>query len=311
MLKYIKNAYYILKPVIPRPTQISLRRLIIKYQRKKYNDIWPINPDSRNNYFTSWNGWPNGKKFGLILTHDVEKQNGHDKCQKLMNLERDFGFRSSFNFVPERYKVSNRLLEKLKNNGFEIGVHGLNHDGRLFNSYQIFCRRAEKINSYLKKWGAVGFRSPAMHHNLEWISKLNIKYDLSTFDTDPFEPQPTGVNTIFPFIVENKNGRYVELPYTVPQDFTLFVIMMEKSIDIWKKKIDWISKNKGMVLINTHPDYINFNSTKSKKFEYSSELYINFLEYIKNEYKGSYWHGLPCELAEYINNNKLSTKYAE
>jgi len=25
-----------------------------------------------------------------------------------------------------------------------------------------------------------------MHHNLEWIGELNVKYDLSTFDTDPF-----------------------------------------------------------------------------------------------------------------------------
>jgi len=47
----------------------------------------------------------------------------------------------------------------------------------------------------------VGFRAPAMHDNLEWISELNLEYDLSTFDTDPFEPQSDGVGTIFPFKV--------------------------------------------------------------------------------------------------------------
>ena len=34
---------------------------------------------------------------------------------------------------------------------------------------------------------------------------LNIAYDASTFDTDPFEPQPDGVNTIFPFWVPRRS----------------------------------------------------------------------------------------------------------
>ena len=70
-----------------------------------------------------------------------------------------------------------------------------------------------------------------MHHNLEWIGKLDIEYDLSTFDTDPFEPQPDGVGTIFPFWVERKDGRsgYVEMPYSLVQDFTLFLLMKEES----------------------------------------------------------------------------------
>ena len=70
-----------------------------------------------------------------------------------------------------------------------------------------------------------------MHHDLDLIGALDIQYDLSTFDTDPFEPQPDGVGTIFPFWVDNKrnkNGGYVELPYTLPQDFTPFILMREK-----------------------------------------------------------------------------------
>ena len=80
-----------------------------------------------------------------------------------------------------------------------------------------------------------------MLRNLDWIHDLNIEYDLSTFDTDPFEPQPEGTGTIFPFMVKNSvNGAtYVELPYTLPQDSSLFVIMREKTIDIWKKKLDY------------------------------------------------------------------------
>jgi hypothetical protein len=40
-----------------------------------------------------------------------------------------------------------------------------------------------------------------MLRNLDWLGDLNIQYDGSTFDTDPFEPQPDGAGTIFPFWV--------------------------------------------------------------------------------------------------------------
>ena len=75
-----------------------------------------------------------------------------------------------------------------------------------------------RINEHLK-WGAAGFRSGCMLRRLEWIEELNIKYDASTFDTDPFEPQPDGVGQIFPFWLAGSNGRpgFVELPYTLAQ----------------------------------------------------------------------------------------------
>ena len=45
-----------------------------------------------------------------------------------------------------------------------------------------------------------------MQHNLQWLHALNAEYDSSTFDTDPFEPEPDGVGTIFPFWVPGPNG---------------------------------------------------------------------------------------------------------
>ena len=61
----------------------------------------------------------------------------------------------------------------------------------------------------MREWNAVGFRSGFMHHNLDWLHDLEVSYDSSTFDTDPFEPQPDGANTIFPFWVPGPNGGYV------------------------------------------------------------------------------------------------------
>ncbi len=130
------------------------------------------------------------------------------------------------------------------------------HDGKLYQSEKIFRKRAQNINGYIKDWNAVGFRSPAAHHNLDWTHYLNIEYDSSTFDTDPFEPQSDGSGTIFPFWVKGNSSQkgYVELPYTLSQDFSLFILMKEDNIDIWKKKLDWIAERGGMALLDVHPD---------------------------------------------------------
>ena len=267
------------------------------YQRWKYAFCWPIDLYSSSPP-EKWPGWPDKKKFAFVLTHDVDTERGYAKVKKLMGLEQRMGFSSSFNFVPERYNVSASLRSTLTERGFEVGIHGLVHDGKLYESEKIFDERAFRINKYINDWGISGFRSPAMHHKLEWIQKLQIKYDASTFDTDPFEPQSDGVRTIFPFWVNrdpSKRG-YLELPYTLPQDFTLFILMKEKNIDIWIKKLDWLADKGGMALINTHPDYMSFTRKSNGIEDYPVKYYEEFLDYAKTRHEGQYWHALPEEI---------------
>ena len=276
----------------------------MRKQMVKYKNIWPIFPGSEKKP-SGWKGWPDEKKIAFVLTHDVELQGGHDKCRRLLDIEKGLGFKSSFNFVPERYSVSEELRKYIADNGFEVGVHGLNHDGKLFSNKKTFDSRVEKINEYLKEWNALGFRAPAMHHNLDWIQQLNVEYDLSTFDTDPFEPQSDGVGTIFPFIVtKNEDDGYVELPYTLVQDFTVFILMNENNLNIWKDKTKWIVNNGGMVLVNVHPDYISFNNSTKRKEEFSVDIYVEFLKHIKSEYQNKYWQALPREVAAYVKQMK-------
>jgi hypothetical protein len=301
MKSLLRKLFYFLKPLIPRRFQLSLRRSLVLKQKEKYSEVWPI-LKSAYKPPVNWKSWPNDKDFAFVLTHDVELRNGHDKCIQLMEVEKKLGFKSSFNFVPERYKVDRELRDTLVNSGFEVGVHGLNHDGKLFQNKKIFDERAKKINSYLKDWNAVGFRAPAMHHNLDWIAELNLEYDLSTFDTDPFEPQSDGVGNIFPFWFENSKepGRgYIELPYTLVQDFTLLVLMGEENADIWKLKLDWIAEKEGMALLNVHPDYIDFSNSNNVFEKFPVSIYEDFLFYIKSKYDGKYWNALPREIAAY------------
>lgn len=335
----LNRVFYIVKPFIHRSIQIGVRRQIARYKRRKYAHVWPIDPRAGNEP-RNWSGWPEGKKFALALSHDVDTGKGYMNVLKLAELEERMGFRSCFNFVPERYgKISKDLLDELRRRGFGVGVHGLKHDGRLFWSKKAFERNAVRINRYLSDWETRGFSSPSMHRNLDWMTAMSIEYSISTFDTDPFEPQPRGTGTIFPFVVYQRSAdassspssllasqlsssgasqpagqpiqssvvspqsselrSFVELPYTLPQDSTLFVILREKTIDIWKKKLDWIAGKSGMVLVNTHPDYMNCGGGVCTGEEYPIAFYEQFLGYVKSRHGGDYWLALPEEIARF------------
>jgi predicted glycosyltransferase/peptidoglycan/xylan/chitin deacetylase (PgdA/CDA1 family) len=299
-----KSDYYFLKSVIPRRLQIAIRQELIRRKLPLVKDVWPID-EAAGKPPDGWKGWPDGKKFALVLTHDVETEKGVKNCRLLMDTEERFGFRSSFGFVAKDYDVPQQLLKDIEHRGFELCVHGLYHDKNPFRSKEDFYRQASEINRYIAEWGAVGFRSPSMYHDLELVRDLNIDYDASTFDTDPFEPQPDGVGTIFPFWVGGNAHQkgYVELPYTLPQDFLLFILMREQNIDIWKKKLDWIAKHGGMALVITHSDYMNFENKDSSYKEFPVRYYEDFLEYIKSRYKDQYWHVLPKKMARFWASN--------
>jgi len=315
--------YYGLKPFVPRSIRLGIRRWFATRKRKEVRDIWPIVPASERRP-ADWLGWPDGKQFALVLTHDVEGNAGLRKCRELMRLEQDLGFCSSFNFIPEGdYKVPPDLRDELESNGFEVGIHDLNHDGRLFLSRREFSRKAARINRYLRDWNAAGFRSGFMLHKLDWLHELNIQYDASTFDTDPFEPQPEGRHTIFPFWVPatvpqkpegNSSGAihspcstfgrlrtgYVELPYTLPQDFTLFLLLREQTPNIWLQKIDWIAEHGGMALVNVHPDYLCLDGATPESMEYPATHYKALLDYVRKRYEGVFWNTTPREVARFF-----------
>jgi hypothetical protein len=306
MVHNILKAYYQIKPIIPRRVQLAARRARACVKLRTHADVWPIDAKAAEPP-SDWKGWPDGKRFAFVITHDIDTSKGQENCRILAELEREMGFVGSYNFVPERYPVREDLRDYLTGKGLEVGVHGLNHDGKYYNSRKIFEGRARKINQYIKDWVSVGFRSPSMLHNLDWIHSLDIKYDSSTFDTDPFEPQPDGVGTIFPFWVPSRNGSegYVEIPYTLPQDFTLFVLLRQKNIDIWKRKLDWIASKGGMALMLIHPDYINCGKGRDGSEKYPLRFYYDFLQYVRDTYKGQYYHALPRELARFWKENHL------
>lgn len=278
-----------------------MRRIRARRILKDCADVWPIR-ESAAQPPSNWPGWPEQRQFALVLTHDVETKRGLDQVQPLAEIEMRHGFRSSFNFIPEGpYAVPDRLRAWLVEHGFEVGVHDLHHDGKLYASRARFYRHAARINHYLQEWNACGFRAGFMLHQAGWLHDLNILYDMSTFDTDPFEPQPEGVNTIFPYWVPSQYGcGYAQLPYTLPQDSTLFLLLRHLDIAVWKQKCAWIVQHGGMMLLNVHPDYLNFPGTHSVPSAFDADHYARFLAYLKSAFEQSYWHVLPRDIANFV-----------
>ncbi len=232
--------------------------------------------------------WPRGKRFALVLTHDVEAAPGQRFVGSVADLEEKHGFRSCFNFVAADYAVDRSLLADLQQRGFEVGVHGLKHDGSLFSSRAEFDKQVLRINECLRAWNAVGFRAPMTHRNPAWMQSLEIEYDSSFFDTDPYEPIPGGTMSIWPF----QMGHFIELPYTLAQDHTLMNTLGARSPRLWLEKVEFIRQYWGMALVNVHPDYM-------RRPAYLA-VYEDFLRQM--QHMEDYWHALPRDVARWWRN---------
>jgi hypothetical protein len=290
--------FYLLKPLIPRRVQIQLRRRLVARQRRASSRTWPIDPAAA--HVENWSGWPEQKKFAVILTHDVDTPKGYDRCTQLAELEQHLGFRSSFYFVPKRYNVAPELRECLVNGGFEVGVHGLYHDGRLYESREMFRERVEHINQYLKEWQAVGFRSPSMHHNLEWLHDLEVEYDASTFDTDPFEPQSDASGQSSPSgSMGGQPGGDTWNCRTRCPGFHPLCPDAEQD-DRHLETETRLDRESGRDGAGPHASGLHvFWQVGGKTRRISIRLYEDLLRYIKDQYRDEYWHALPKDVARF------------
>jgi peptidoglycan/xylan/chitin deacetylase (PgdA/CDA1 family) len=297
--------YYRIKPFLPRQLQIAARRLRARRIRRRHESggafpSWPIEPvlvDRRQaelrELLRSTGGdpvpllglWPEGHRFAFVLTHDVEGPRGLASIERLLEVERRHGVVSSWNLVADDYVVAPELRAAILAAGSEIGLHGLTHDGRLFESRRQFERQLPRIHEVLEVWGAEGFRSPATHRNAAWMPELRCSYDSSFPDSDPFEPQSGGCCSILPFFL----GDLVELPITLVQDHTLFEILRERDISLWREKAAWIARHGGLITVLVHPDYMLTEDRIGR--------YDELLAFLGNLEGG--WHALPREVARW------------
>lgn len=295
------NIYYSLRPWMPISIRKHLQRLRLRGWHRLRFPQWPVDRTvdtlleevlilcmkarGVSSVPFIW-FWPEYKQSCVMMTHDVETSVGVDFCRELMTLDESFEIRSSFHIVPEdRYALSTELLTELRGRGFELDIQDLNHDGALFRDREEFLRRAGRINEYLRKFGCKGFRSAVMYRNAEWLEAIEASYDMSFPNVAHLEAQRGGCCTIMPYFI----GKVLELPLTTVQDYSLFYILRESSIDIWKRQIELISRKNGLISFIVHPDYVR------RKREMG--VYKSLLSHLCGlRAEGALWVALPSEI---------------
>jgi hypothetical protein len=299
--RHVRRAYYAIRELLP----VGVRRHFQKSYFRDWQNVpfphWPVDftADLLHQEFLKlvmkasktpripfiW-FWPDGANGCTILTHDVETDTGRDYSSTLMDIDSKHGFRASFQVVPEkRYDVPQSYWNEIRSRGFEFNVHDLNHDGYLFQNKREFERRAKLINSYVEKYDARGFRAGAMYRNLDWLTAFKFSYDMSVPNVAHLEPQRGGCCTVMPYFI----GDILEIPLTTVQDYSVFNILEQYSIDLWKQQISLILQHNGLISLLSHPDYLIDRKPRA--------IYEELLAYLRKVCDdNNVWHALPREL---------------
>ena len=299
--RFLRDAYYFVRPWM----KVGLRKHLQRVYQKGWHSIafprWPVDTTvehlSERLLMASMRAqgidripfvwfWPHGAKGCVLMTHDVEDQKGYDFCRQLMDLDDDHGMKASIQLVPEgSYKVSAALVQEIRDRGFEVNVQDLNHDGYLFVDQQEFLRRVKKINEYGRAYAAAGFRAAILYRNLEWYDALDFSYDMSVPNVAHLDPQRGGCCTVMPYFV----GETLEIPVTTIQDYMLFYLLGDYSLDLWKTQTEAILQKNGLISFLTHPDYV----MEQRGRKIYGELLSWLRELIARE---SLWAPLPGEV---------------
>ena len=300
----VRKIYYLLRPLLAVPVRKYLQRAHLRNWHRISFPEWPVDTtvDRLQRQIMAhaidaagldaipfiW-FWPDGFSSCAIITHDVESSYGRDFTPRLMDLDAAFGFHGSFQVVPEdRYSVPKSYLDQIVARGFEVNVHDLKHDGRLYAEHQEFLRRASKINEYGRQFGAYGFRSGILYRNADWYEAFDFLYDMSLPNVAHLDPQRGGCCTVMPYHI----GKMVELPVTCTQDYTLFHMLNDYSIDLWKQQIALIREQHGLVTVLTHPDYLRESRPR--------EIYKSLLRHLASIRDNDHmWTPLPHDVAQW------------
>ena len=295
-------AYYHLKRFIPRPVQLSARRVLIRLQGDPEFPRWPLDESvfrllrfyAKCALLTAGETdlpfiwfWPRPYKAAALLTHDVESAEGLRLSVDIADAEEERGFRSLFNVVADEYPIDWGIVRELRDRGFELGVHGLHHDRSMFSSRAAFDAQQPGVKRMAEKLGAEGFRSPALHRVVDWLGDLPVSYDCTVPHSDPYEPQPGGCCSLWPFFIKN----LVELPITLPQDHLLLALLGHRTIAVWQTQLERIELMNGLAQILTHPDKGYLGEPKHRA------LYVEFLDFLRD--RSDLWIPLPREAAEW------------
>jgi len=237
--------------------------------------------------------WPDGKRYAWCLTHDVDTAAGVSCVERIAALEEARGLRSAWYCVAQAGTLPDRLGDRLRAVGHEIGLHGDVHDNRL--PYEHPLRMAERLvacRPFMERNSVVGFRSPSLCRSRQLFRVLGELFEYDS--TVPHADEGLGCGAAFPFLIGDD---LVELPLTVPMDASL--LYRDKSpaeiLAAWKRQLAWIRAVGGLAMITTHAEpHLGGRADLMA-------VYQALIAEIDSDTEA--WHALPREVARWWKNH--------
>jgi hypothetical protein len=127
--------------------------------------------------------------------------------------------------------------------------------------------------------------------NLDWYDAFDYSYDMSVPNVGHLDPQPGGCCTTKPYFI----GNILEIPVVATQDYTLFHILGQYSIDLWERQIESTLDHNGLISFIVHPDYLIEKRGR--------DVYVELLACLaRRRDQSKTWFALPRELNDWWRN---------
>ncbi len=202
-------------------------------------------------------GWPDGKRFPLLVTHDVDTKEGMALAGNVLDEMVALGLKPCFFLVGRGYNWDEGFIRAVYEAGGEIGLHGDLHDNRIaFLSADKAAERLDTCRELVQRHRIRGFRAPSLLVSDAMYEAVGPRFawDSSVPDTDTHTllgPR-RGCGTVFPF---RRRGCLV-LPLTMPADDRLLLLGYRglDLVELLRRKLAHVRQLGGLCHFLTHPE---------------------------------------------------------
>jgi len=202
-------------------------------------------------------GWPEGRRYPLMVTHDVDTKQGMAIAGTVLDEMVALGLKPCFFLVGHGYTWDAGFVKAVQQAGGEIALHGDLHDNRIsFLSPDKAAARLDTCRGLIDTHGIRGFRAPSLLTSDALYEAVGPRFDWDSSvpdtDTHTLLGPRRGCGTVFPF---RRKGCLV-LPLTMPADDRLLLLGYRglKLVDVLRRKARHVSKLGGLMHFLTHPE---------------------------------------------------------
>ncbi len=120
------------------------------------------------------------KKF---INDKIPDKNYIEFCvDKILDLLKKYNQKATFFVIAELYDLNPKIIEKILENGHEIGFHGFDH--KILKNEEVLIEQFKKSEAFLKKFTPKGFRAPKIfltNESAKILQKYGFKYSSSIY----------------------------------------------------------------------------------------------------------------------------------